>query len=228
MLRGRWEVVQPGDLPPTAEDLLPEGSLPPELRGLTRRYTEVGRFQVTLPPGVAATLEGPDPRRLPTQREGQYLLLLKLEASRDVGGDLDMATVGESGGLVATGAAAGFSVPPLRYAVGKGSAPTQAAVLALVQPLEPPGGGRLPSTRAVFSWWEAPGVAFVRLEVQDDHGQTLLTAFMPRGVGAYQLPPFVASPSPASPLRWRVVPLDQGGDELERSPWRSFSLEDAP
>ncbi|MEP0775476.1 MAG: hypothetical protein HRF46_14095, partial [Acidobacteriota bacterium] len=62
VLRGRWEVVQPGDPPPTAEDLLPEGSLPAELRGLTRRYLEVGRFQVALPPGGAATLEGPDPR----------------------------------------------------------------------------------------------------------------------------------------------------------------------
>lgn len=112
--------------------------------------------------------------------------------------------------------------------VGKGSAPTQAAASALVQPLEPPAGARLPRTQAVLTWREAAGVAYVRLEVQDVQGQTLLTAFLPGGVGAYQLPPFVASPSPAAPLRWRVVPLDQGGEELERGPWSSFQLEDTP
>lgn len=36
-LRGRWEIVVPGDVPPVARDLLTEGTLPPEERPLQRR-----------------------------------------------------------------------------------------------------------------------------------------------------------------------------------------------
>ena len=49
-LIGRWEVVQPGEEPPREKDLLSAATLPVELRPLQRRRTEVGRFNVFLPP----------------------------------------------------------------------------------------------------------------------------------------------------------------------------------
>ena len=45
-LRGRWEIVLPGDEPPSSDDLLTEATLPIELRGRQRRYTEIGRFSI--------------------------------------------------------------------------------------------------------------------------------------------------------------------------------------
>ena len=64
-LVGRWEVVLPGEEPPTAEDLLTEATLPAELRGTQRRYTELERFNLFLPPTGEVVIAGPDPRRLP-------------------------------------------------------------------------------------------------------------------------------------------------------------------
>ena len=45
-LKGRWEVVLPGDPPPSQRDLLTEGTLPLEERGLQRRYTQLERFDI--------------------------------------------------------------------------------------------------------------------------------------------------------------------------------------
>ena len=49
-LKGRWEVVFPQDEPPSDRDLLTEATLPPAERPLQRRYTELDRFDVFLPP----------------------------------------------------------------------------------------------------------------------------------------------------------------------------------
>ncbi len=228
VVRGRWEVVQPGDPPPTFEELLPEASQPPEVRGLARRWTEVGRFHLFVPPGGQATLPGPDPQRLPTQREGMYLVLLRLEASPDVAGDLDLGLVGEAGGALFTGGLTGFAVPPLRYAVGRGAAPVYPAREALVQPLFPAAQGQLPAAHPTLTWWESPGFSLLRVEVQDRAGRTLLTAFLRRGTAAYTLPPFVLANAGDLPLRWRVVPLDENGVELEETRWQSFSVESSP
>src|SRR6185295_10768307 len=40
-LKGRWELVRPGDELPSDRDLLTEATLPIEERGLQRRYTEL-------------------------------------------------------------------------------------------------------------------------------------------------------------------------------------------
>ncbi|MCX8115817.1 MAG: hypothetical protein N3D71_12225, partial [Burkholderiaceae bacterium] len=61
-LRGRWEVVMPGDPEPTDEDLLTEATLPVELRARQRRYTLLERFEQFLPPAGEAVIAGPDPR----------------------------------------------------------------------------------------------------------------------------------------------------------------------
>src|SRR5262245_40276675 len=57
-LRGRWEVVLPGEQPPEDFDLLTEASLPIEQRGRQRRYTQISRFNLFLPPTGKYTLAG--------------------------------------------------------------------------------------------------------------------------------------------------------------------------
>src|SRR5690606_10976638 len=49
-LTGRWEVVLPGEEMPSRFDLLTEASLPLEERPKQRRYTQLARFNVFLPP----------------------------------------------------------------------------------------------------------------------------------------------------------------------------------
>ncbi|MGH9841089.1 MAG: hypothetical protein ACREEM_20225 [Blastocatellia bacterium] len=99
-LKGRWEVVMPGEELPGDSDLLPEGSLPFEERGRQRRYTQLSRFNVFLPPVGRFTLEGPDRARLPRSIEGAYLILLRIEASDDKEADSDLAAIGVGPGIV--------------------------------------------------------------------------------------------------------------------------------
>jgi hypothetical protein len=128
-LRGRWEVVLPGDEQPTADDLLTEATLPPEKRGTQRRYTELQRFNVFLPPTGHVVLPGPDITRIPTTVEGTYLILLRVEAADDKEADSDRsaATAGAGSGVVHSGAVAGFPMPALRYVVGAASSEPPAA-----------------------------------------------------------------------------------------------------
>ncbi|HEY0873523.1 MAG TPA: hypothetical protein VGD94_08630, partial [Vicinamibacterales bacterium] len=116
-LRGRWEVVLPGEELPTPQDLLPEASLPPDQRGLQRRYTPLDRFNVFLPPVGRMTLPGPDVARLPTSVDGTYFLLLRVEATDDKEADSNLANAGAGQGIVHSGAVAGFPLPMLRYVV---------------------------------------------------------------------------------------------------------------
>ena len=134
-LKGRWEVVAPGEELPTDFDLLPEGSLPFEQRGNQRRYTQLSRFNVFLPPVGRFTLEGPDPARLPRNVEGAYLILLRIEASDDKEGDSDLSAIGVGPGIVHSGGLSGFALPVLRYFVGA-SESQATAPLTLISPAE--------------------------------------------------------------------------------------------
>ena len=58
-LKGRWEIVRPGEELPSSRDLLSEAALPIEERGTQRRYTFLSGFNVNLPPGGRYTLPGP-------------------------------------------------------------------------------------------------------------------------------------------------------------------------
>jgi hypothetical protein len=120
-LRGRWEVVLPGEQPPEDFDLLTEASLPIEERAQQRRYTELSRFNLFLPPAGKYTLAGPDVSRLPARLEGPYLVLLRIEATDDKEGDSSLLSVGVGPGIVHSGAVAGFPIPLLRYFIGAGN-----------------------------------------------------------------------------------------------------------
>jgi hypothetical protein len=224
-LRGRWEVVLPGDEPPASRDLLTEATLPPEERGLQRRFLLIDRFDQFLPPVGRVTLEGPDPARLPTEIEGLYQILLRVEASADKEGDSNLANAGAGAGVVSSGAVAGFPLPTLRYFVGSAAG---AGALAAGGPaltlLAPPAGERSAGPIA-FAWIPVDNVLTYRLEIERrDDGERLLEAVVQQGIASYAAPPWLAERSAGAELRWRVVGLDAVGERLVESPWRPLNF----
>jgi hypothetical protein len=223
-LRGRWEVVLPGEELPTQADLLTEAALPPEERGTQRRYTELGRFNEFLPPAGTLVLPGPDASRLPTEVNGVYLILLRIEVSDDKEGSSNLANSGAGTGIVPGGAVAGFPMPVLRYVVGTGGSDAAGGeddgTLAL---LHPASGARLdPAAPLQFSWSEAPQAAHYRLEVRDPDGAEVLAAVLAAGMGGYRAPPWLAERAGARGLRWRVTGVDLRGNDVARAAWRQF------
>ena len=225
-LRGRWEVVLPGEESPTERDLLTEATLPLEQRGTQRRYTVLQRFNVFLAPAPAGryVLPGPAPADLPNDVEGLYLILLRIEATDDKEGDSNLGAVGAGLGIVHSGAVAGFPLPVLRYLVGSGG-----SELAQVRaPMEL--GQLLPADDAIlgtgapfdFVWADFQQAGFYRIEFEDSRGQRVLSAIVPSGVGRYRAPPWLADKAAGSELKWRVVALDVLGNEILESGWRRF------
>jgi hypothetical protein len=225
-LRGRWEVVRPGDEPPTAEDLLPEAALPIERRAAQRRYAEVGRFNVLLPPTGRATLPGPDPARLPVDVDGTYLLLLRIEAADDKETDSSLAAAGAGTGVVTSGAVAGFPMPVLRYLVGAASADAAARGLVAIGPAE---GASFAAAAAVeFAWSDDGGASLYRLEITAPDGTRLHEALVPAGVRGYRAPPWLAARAPNGQARWRVVALAADGQIVRASGWRRLLFSQQP
>jgi hypothetical protein len=221
-LKGRWEVVLPGEEPPTPQDLLTEATLPVELRGSQRRYAEIERFNIFLAPTGRFTLTGPDPARLPASADGTYLVLLRIEATDDREGDSNLAAVGAGPGVVHSGAVAGFSLPVLRYVVGGAGVEPPVNVRDAILPAD---GATVPADRPVeFSWREAPQVAVSRLEILNSEGQMVLSALVPAGTGIYRAPVWLRERAPDGALRWRVVGIDLEGREVSASAWRTLTI----
>jgi|HigsolmetaAR202D_1030399.scaffolds.fasta_scaffold03622_2 hypothetical protein len=219
-LKGRWEIVAPGEDPPSSRDLLTEATLPPEERALQRRYTQLERFNVFLPPTGKLILPGPDPKRLPTEIEGLYHLLLRIEASDDKEGDSNLALAEAGTGIVHSGAVAGFPIPPLRYYVGNAVDP---AVSSHSLTLLAPGAGTAwPAERPLtFSWSQAPSAMLYRLEIAE--GAAIKhSAIVQQGVGAYLAPSWLTAN--ASRLRWRVIALGPNGEVIQRTDWRTLDV----
>lgn len=219
-LVGRWEVVLPGEEPPTNQDLLTEATLPPELRGTQRRYTELERFNVFLPPTGEFTLEGPDPATLPTHMKGLYQVLLRIEASDDKEGDTSFAAAGAGEGLLHTGAVAGFPIPPLRYYVGSGGRlGLVTGSLRLVQP-EPNQVMEL-TEPLIFSWTQVTAATLYRVEFRDAADEEVLAALRQPGVASYRAPEWLRERVGAEPFTWRVLALDPEGETLAATDWRT-------
>lgn len=216
-LRGRWEVVLPGEEVPSFEDLLPEPSLPVELRGSQRRYTTLSRFDVFLPPTGEVVIPGPEAARIPTEAAGPYLLLLRIETSADKEGDSETGA-----GTVQSGGIAGFPIPVLRYFV----ASREHAQLYSA-------GARLVATRPfvdaraaageplVFSWLPLVGATLYRVEIRPAEGESS-RAFVDAGLTTYLAPPWMME-QPGE-RQWRVVALDEGGRTIQASDWRRLTL----
>ena len=220
-LMGRWEVVLPGEELPAAEDLLAEAALPLELRGTQRRWMQLERFSVFLPPTGRVQLPGPDPARLPRDVDGAYLVLLRIEASDERDGRSSLDAVGAGSGFVANGAVAGFPMPTLRYFVGSGEgAATAGHGLRLLTPDE----ATLVSGSGNFTWMPWVHAVRYRLEIAKVDGPLVFEAVVDGRLPEYQSPPFLAQRTEGGALRWRVRALDAEGRELARSAWRALTL----
>lgn len=210
-LRGRWEIVIPGEDTPSTRDLLTEATLPPAERGLQRRYTLVDRFSVFLNPGASPyTLEGPDPRKLPTQAAGLYLLLFRVEVTSDRETDSDLAAAGAGDGIVYSGGVAGFPMPVLRYVVG--SAPAVGAGDGLSLLLPAPNATVAAGETLVLSWTGARGTVLYRVEILDGSDNEVLAATLQPGSDVYRAPSWLKDKAKDGFLKWRVRALGPDGD----------------
>ncbi|UCE32085.1 MAG: hypothetical protein JSW68_03915 [Burkholderiales bacterium] len=224
-LRGRWEVVLPGDPEPSEEDLLTEATLPVERRGLQRRYTLVERFSVFLPPTGKVTIPGPDPQQLPHRSDGPYKVLLRIEASDDK----EATSNTGDGRLAIAGGVAGFPMPVLRYYVGSADVLARLALaaqgprtVAQFLPLDEAQVGA--SGPLAFQWVDVQGGALYRLEVRAADEQSALEALVRAGVANYEAPPWLLEQRAGQTLRWRVVALDAAGNAIGESGWRSVAV----
>ena len=221
-LKGRWEIVLPGEELPDERDLLTEATLPFEERGLQKRYTQLSRFNVFLPPVGKFTLPGPDVARLPRKVEGTYLILLRIEASDDREGDSNLTAVNAGPDTVHSGAVAGFPLPVLRYVIG-GIGQGVNATTAVLQLLLPRDNVQLDARRPVdFTWSDVAQASFYELEIQDTDGKNLLFAWLRSGVKSYRAPSWLKDK--ADTIRWRVIAKDQSGKALSESGFRNLRL----
>lgn len=220
-LQGRWEVVQPGEELPESSDLLTEATLPNELRGTQRRYTQLSRFNIFLPPDGKHTLVGPKSADLPRRVAGEYLLLLRIEASDDDVTGSNLAVVGAGPGIVNSGAVAGFPLPVLRYFVGAAGDST----LGIVRQLTPADNKTFAVKESVdFAWLDVDKGAFYQVEITDRDGKTLVTAILPARVGTYRAPSWLRERAGQKTVLWTVRALDENGQHIGESPKRSFSF----
>lgn len=220
-LKGRWELVLPGEEPPTDEDLLTEATLPVEDRARQRRFTQVERFNHFLPPTGTFTLRLENPERLPLNADGQYLLLLRIEAVDDKEGDSDLRVLGVGADVVHSGAVAGFPMPTLKFFVtGSGATGWQSNAF-----LTPRKDAVLNIGAALFfRWREFPRAEGYRLEFLGENGAVIFTALFPATKTAYQTPSWFYEKFKPVNLSYRLAALDRKGKVLAQTDDRKFVL----
>ena len=231
-LKGRWELVKPGETPPEPRDLLTEATLPIEERGTQKKYTEISRFNVYLPPTGKVVLPGAEVWRVDESLNGLYLVLLRIEASDDKEGDTNLASVGAGGGVVHGGAVAGFSLPTLKYYVSNGSsqavAPTSGAAPTSAVPtqLSPDERAVLPTDKPVdFTWRLTNNAATYRLEVEDLQANQIISAILVSGIGAYRAPSWFKDKVGSTVVRWRVTAFDNQNKQVSQTDWRALRFD---
>lgn len=221
-LKGRWEIVKPGEELPSDLDLLTEATLPAELRAAQRRYTLLNRFNVFLPPTGKYVLQGPDWQRVPSHIEGLYLVLLRIEAVEDLAGNSRLGDIGAGTGVIPTGGVAGFQMPALRYYVGGSSGATAAAGPELLGPDD--NAVLQPGRPLEFRWSQIEGASLYRIELLDVADSIVMSAIQLGGIGVYAAPSWLKDKLADGTLRWRVVALDQTGKQLGESTTRRLQL----
>jgi hypothetical protein len=220
-LKGRWELVLPGEEAPADEDLLTEATLPIEDRAKQRRYTQIERFNHFLPPDGKFTLKLENPERLPINADGQYLLLLRIEATDDKEGDSNLSALGVGAGVVNSGAVAGFPLPTLKFFVSSGGADgwqTNAFLL-------PQKDAALNNGAAfVFRWREFPRAEGYRLEFLSEAGEVIFSALFPASKNFYQTPSWFYEKFKPVNLSYRLAALDRKGKVLAQTDVYGFAL----
>ena len=225
-MKGRWEIVKPGEALPEPRDLLTEGTLPIEERGTQKKYTELSRFNVYLPPSGKIVLPGPATWRLDESLDGLYLVLLRIEASDDKDADSDLASVGAGAGIVHSGAVAGFPMPTLRYYVGNSThTPALSAATGAFAQLSPDDKALLPVDKpVVFNWSQIEKAALYHLRVEDLQGNAVVSAVLLRGAESYEAPTWLKDRAKDRVLRWKIVAFDETTKQIDETEWRSLRI----
>ena len=208
-LKGRWELVRPGEELPERRDLLSEAALPVEERGTQRRYTLLNRFNVNLPPGGKYVLPGPENWRIDKTVEGMYLLLFRVEAS-----DAPNSASNIGGNSIATGAVAGFPMPTLRYYIGN-SSNTDIQQITGTNSISEEFGNR--PEPIVLRWKTVANAKIYRLEILDETDKNVFSAVVLSSTEQYQLPSFIRELAASKRLKWRMIVIDGEGKTLEES-----------
>jgi len=215
-LIGRWELVKPGEAVPTQRELLPESSLPIEERGTHRRFAQVKRFNVFLPPVGTITIPGPDNQQIEKAINGMYLLLFRIESSQD---GLNQSTAGA--GTIDSGGASGFAMPVLRYYVGTGGEAQIDQFNAVDYQLSPADQTVVGPTQSIlFTWPEVPNTRYYRLIVENAGGAEVFSAVLLRDTRSYRAPSWLMRDAGGDVLRWRVVAMDAKRARLSETPMR--------
>jgi len=221
-LKGRWEVVQPGQQPPSDFDLLSQASLPLEQRATQRRYTLLERFNMMLPPTGKITISGPKPQNIPNQIIGPYQLLFRIEATPDKEGDSDIGF-----GVVHNGGVAGFPLPSLRYYVASRAGINHAKVQHSSNPIKlisPRENTPIHLASLQFSWQPLANISLYQLQVFNRQG-ALFSALIKRHQSYYTPLDFLAEPLLANRNnRWRINALNATGQVIATSKWQSFTI----
>lgn len=219
-LKGRWEVVLPGDPPPTTRDLLPAASLPPEQRALQRRYTLIEPVDMFLPPTGKVVLRGPDPSKLPLVSSGLHLILLRVDATNDA----DAGNSQTALGTVFTGGVAGSPLPVLRYYVGNKAEVAPISKTSQIQLLLPKQNAQIATNQPVsFNWRGFQGAGAYKLEVESDK-KPVLSAVLNEKTTSYTAPPWLEQ-KPGQTLRWRVRAIKSGDTTIAESEWSEFQFQ---
>jgi hypothetical protein len=174
------------------------------------------------------TLQGPDPRSIPTGTAGLYQILLRIEATNEKEGDSNLALAGAGEGVVHSGAVAGFPLPTLRYTVGGDTAGRHAPASDDLLLIAPAPGAILDPAALDFAWTITPEALLYRLEIEDASGQLLHGAVVQQGIARHRAPSWLAQSVPHDGARWRVVALGASGEAAQASEWRTFSLATQP
>lgn len=222
-LVGRWEIVKPGEQMPSSRDLLTEATLPAEERGAGRRYTQLSRFNLFLPPVARFILNGPEAWRVPSHLEGMYLVLLRIEAAEDANPGANSSRI--AGRDIETGGVAGFPLPVLRYYVGAGTGLTNVQGVADFSLASPADGAVVSVDGLRLSWNRLEEAGFYRIEIETEEGEVVLNAILPATASAYRAPSWLKDRLRGGHLRWRVIALDREGKPLRETLRRSLRIE---
>lgn len=219
-LKGRWEIVTPGEELPEERDLLTEATLPLEQRGTQKRYTRVAAFNHFLPPTGTFSLKlKTDARRILTAA-GQYLLILRVEAVNDKESDSNLSAIGVGNGIVHSGAVASFPMPVLKIFLAAGDARASWSETALGD------FGTTPQTGVpqVFMWRALDGAAIYKLEIVGEAGAVLFSAIIRAPSTSYAPPPWLVEKVREANVKWSVTAMDKTGKELSRTAPKALEM----
>jgi hypothetical protein len=212
-LKGRWELVKPGEELPAERDLLPDAQLPIEERSLQKRFVQLSRFNIYLAPGGKVVLPGPETWKIESHLDGLYLVLLRIEATDDQTGDNSLGP---------RGPVAGFSLPALRYYVGSGNA-TQPINQTNIKPADQ---ATLRAEEVEFRWLEIDRAELYRLEIEDSTSRKILIAYLQADTTVYKMPSWLKGKLADGRLQWRVIAFDRNRNPLSETPRRQLFLKD--